>query len=94
MLASRACYRSIRALAKRTSCVKQNCCSFFSTDTTGEAAEGSGPVKSYAQAFEKFQDLAEKKPEQKPQTFASLLRNSKFIDVSYMILKLALEPTI
>lgn len=41
-------------------------------------------VSGYAKAFEKFEGLTEQ-PQEKPATFASLLRNSKFIDVSYCV---------
>lgn len=39
------------------------------------------PPGGYAKAFEKFETL-NAPVEEKPATFASLLRNSKFIDVS------------
>lgn len=43
---------------------------------------------SYAAAYKKFEDL--NKPSVKaPETFASLLKNSKFIDVSCQLVKLA-----
>ncbi|XP_020288837.1 28S ribosomal protein S28, mitochondrial [Pseudomyrmex gracilis] len=35
----------------------------------------------FAQSYEKFTHLDDKQPQEAPQTFASLLRNSKFIDL-------------
>lgn len=42
----------------------------------------------YAKAFEKFKELKES-PQEKPATFASLLRNSKFVDVSGIAVNIA-----
>ncbi|XP_050315114.1 28S ribosomal protein S28, mitochondrial [Anthonomus grandis grandis] len=46
------------------------------------STEPPSPPKlgGYAQAYEKFEDI-QKPPEEPPQTFASLLRHSKFIDL-------------
>lgn len=43
--------------------------------------EESSEVGGYAKAFDKFEELKET-PKETPATFASLLRNSKFIDVN------------
>lgn len=43
--------------------------------------EESSEVGGYAKAFNKFEELKET-PKETPETFASLLRNSKFIDVN------------
>lgn len=67
------------------------------SDTTKDKNETSGEttpeddkfdylipkLSGFAQAYEKQTEaLQEKKPEEVPQTFAALLRNSPFIDVS------------
>lgn len=51
----------------------QNVCRAYSAEETSN-------VSGYAKAFEKFEELKEQ-PKEKPATFASLLRSSKFIDV-------------
>lgn len=52
----------------------------FSSETEQQSTTDA-PVGGYAKAFDKFENI---KTEEAPklQTFASLLRNSKFIDVS------------
>ncbi|KAJ8949987.1 hypothetical protein NQ318_002396 [Aromia moschata] len=54
----------------------------FSTDITEEKPHESLEVKpgGYAKAFEKFENIKDNESEQ-PQTFASLLKNSRFIDL-------------
>lgn len=54
----------------------------FSSETEQQSTTET-PVGGYAKAFDKFENI---KTEEAPklQTFASLLRNSKFIDVIYM----------
>lgn len=53
-------------------CLLRVCRAYSTEETTN--------VGGYAKAFEKFEELKEQ-PKEKPATFASLLRNSKFIDV-------------
>lgn len=56
-----------------------NRCEQKTFSTEGEKTNVSG----FAKAFEKFQDIKEEPKEKvEPATFASLLKNSKFIDVS------------
>lgn len=55
---------------------------------TKENAETSGfnaRLSGFAQSFERFSHIDDKTPET-PQTFASLIRNSKFVDVSIFCL--------
>lgn len=52
-------------------------------DTTlNEQKSVSSTQGGYAQAFERFETLSNKEVEKPNQNFASLLRNSKFIDVN------------
>lgn len=54
-----------------------------STETPHESPEGTKGTGAFADAFNKFEDIVEKKPlTEQPQTFQSLLRQSKFMDVS------------
>lgn len=50
------------------------------------STQATEPPKSstYADAFNKFEEL-QAIPKEQPQTFASLLKNSKFIDVSRVV---------
>lgn len=52
-----------------------------------EALESETKLSGFAQSYEKFSHIDDKKPEV-PQTFASLLRNSKFVDASTLTLQL------
>ncbi|XP_044270732.1 28S ribosomal protein S28, mitochondrial [Tribolium madens] len=61
--------------------IRSGCYSrLLSTEISDEKPAETKPG-SYAQAFEKFEGLKDGKSTEKPQTFASLLRNSKFIDL-------------
>lgn len=51
--------------------------------------EANDPKSGYAKAYEKFEGLVEKKPEE-DHTFASLLRKSPFIDVSFAIIQITM----
>lgn len=53
---------------------------YSTNDTSSEQVQGG-----YAKAFAKFETLTEE-PKQENQTFASLLRSSKFIDVSFFLM--------
>lgn len=46
---------------------------------------GETKTSGYAKAFEKFDHLKDV-PKEEPKTFAALLRNSKFIDVSFTLI--------
>lgn len=54
----------------------QRLCSSNTPDQTSTYQGG------YAKAFDKFETI--KEPQEAPQTFAALLRNSKFVDVCVM----------
>lgn len=51
------------------------------TETKGSTEESETKLSGFAQSYEKFSHIDSKKPET-PQTFASLIRNSKFVDVN------------
>lgn len=55
----------------------------FSSEIEQQNTTTDVPVGGYAKAFNKFDNIKTEEPP-KLQTFASLLRNSKFIDVSCM----------
>lgn len=57
------------------------CLRAFSIESENVNTATDNKVGGYAKAFDKFEQINTEEPE-KPQTFASLLRNSKFIDVS------------
>lgn len=60
------------------------------TQTKENARETTEPdvkLSGFAQSYEKFSHIDDKKPET-PQTFASLIRNSKFVDVNISTLQL------
>lgn len=62
----------------KTSAISRNFC-----EKVEEHADGSAKLSGFAKAYEKqAESLTAKEPEETPQTFAALLRNSKFIDVS------------
>lgn len=63
------------------------CARSLTTEISDEKPAETKPG-GYAQAFEKFESLKDTKSKAVPQTFASLLRNSKFIDVGVKIFKL------
>jgi len=50
------------------------------TETKGSTEEPETKLSGFAQSYEKFSHIDSKKPET-PQTFASLIRNSKFVDL-------------
>ncbi|KAL0110257.1 hypothetical protein PUN28_013722 [Cardiocondyla obscurior] len=50
------------------------------TKENAEAIESEKKLRGFAQSYEKFSHINEKRPET-PQTFASLIRNSKFVDL-------------
>lgn len=49
---------------------------YFATENDAKVQGG------YAKAYDKFENLKGEAEDKKPETFASLLRSSKFIDVS------------
>lgn len=55
----------------------------LSTDSSEEKPVDA--KQGYAQAFEKFESLKHTENKEPKQTFASLLRNSKLIDVSFVL---------
>ncbi|CAH0548122.1 unnamed protein product [Brassicogethes aeneus] len=78
MFASLTLIRNISKLKAYKSSIKTGS-ALFSSDA--DATDRVPTQGGYAQAFDKFEDLKEKKPEVKLETFASLLRHSKFIDL-------------
>ncbi|XP_022920067.1 small ribosomal subunit protein bS1m [Onthophagus taurus] len=52
---------------------------FLSTES-GEIKENKPQLGGYAKAYEKFENLTQE-PKEPPKSFATLLRNSKFIDL-------------
>lgn len=54
------------------------------TKNNTEASETEVKLSGFAQSYKKFSNINEKKPEIS-QTFASLIRHSKFVDVSTYI---------
>lgn len=56
----------------------------FSSETDQQSTITDVPVGGYAKAFDKFENIKTQEPP-KLQSFATLLRNSKFIDVSAVI---------
>jgi len=51
------------------------------TKENAEASESEARLSGFARSYEKFSHIDDKRPKT-PQTFASLIRNSKFVDVS------------
>ncbi|KAJ3662943.1 hypothetical protein Zmor_007257 [Zophobas morio] len=60
--------------------VNLKCARTLSSEASGEKPPDS-KLGGYAQAFEKFETLKTEESKEPPQTFASLLRNSKFVDL-------------
>lgn len=50
------------------------------TKSNTEVSEADTKLSGFAQSFDRFSHIDDKKPEV-PQTFASLIRHSKFVDV-------------
>ncbi|XP_011166355.1 28S ribosomal protein S28, mitochondrial [Solenopsis invicta] len=50
------------------------------TKENAEASESEAKLSGFAQSYKKFSHIDDKKPET-PRTFASLVRNSKFVDL-------------
>lgn len=57
-------------------------CRSVTTEVDGET-EKNAKSGGYAKAFTKFENITQE-PQEEPQTFAALLRHSKFIDVSFV----------
>lgn len=61
--------------------LSQKCLRTFSSESDQQNTVTAEKMGGYAKAFDKFEHIKTEEP-QKSQTFASLLRNSKFVDVS------------
>lgn len=72
-------FRNLHCL--RRPFISGTCTRVFSTESEQPSTTDEAKIGGYAKAFDKFEQINTKEP-QKPQTFATLLRNSKFIDVS------------
>lgn len=85
------CIVEARCLGRGFSVTKLNIIRNFSgkIDSEGETnnseVDGDKKVGSFAKAFEKFSQPEPEKQPEAPQSFAKLLRNSKFVDVSFSI---------
>lgn len=55
------------------------------TKENAEASESEAKLSGFAQSYEKFSHIDDKKPKTS-RTFASLIRNSKFVDVNVVTL--------
>lgn len=65
----------------------RKCLRTFSSGTDQDnTPTDNNKISGYAKAFDKFEQIKTTEP-QKQESFASLLRNSKFIDVSYLQIK-------
>lgn len=73
------CLNRLRIL-NRQSLITKTCLRTFSSETDNLNTTTEVKISGYAKAFDKFEQIKDEPP-QKEATFASLLRNSKFIDV-------------
>lgn len=71
---------NLRVFSKKPIIIRK-CLRAFSTESDQPNAVTDTKAGGYAKAFDKFEQINIEEP-QIPQNFASLLRNSKFIDVS------------